>query len=374
MAEARSMYKPKNWWSNVDDVTDRVIVTQGTMPVVRNHLYICQISDLDITLVCPADPENLDCYTVQIKDTGSGKLHFDGNGNTVGGMPTYTMPDDLTAQELAPTRIVRFVNGNWAIAVNPWIQSIEGDLVPLVANAGIGSLDASPSYVAFGDVATLGVEGFISERDDNTGGGIRVVGFRNEDPNEPAETLEANAPVTIEGNQVAVFGQTLEIELQSPISNDHYLKLGPSRTLSDGRILAPVLLGPRIIYAHEQTATDTRDIELTQVSSTPIVSLTTDYNYVADDQFSLQLQLEETGGRTGIISIEIEIDGVVTETVDVPVTGGLFLWQLSDAIETPIASGVVVRLLAFYTQTHPQTMCWIRGSINASRIQLVGYS
>lgn len=256
----------------------------------------------------------------------------------------------------------------------PWkVDATTGDLYPDDAtkpNAGIGTLDRPVQSVTVGQQAANGIEGGIVYRLVADQGGIAVVGIRQKDfnPSLPPGP-QANAPVEIAGSSLMLMGGT-HIEVQAEIAVDRYLVLGKSEVLADGRSISPLMVGPEVTYAQEQSAADTRDIEVTDLSNVDIVGMTLTQGYIAGSVFVYTVVLQELGGRTVDFSVEIWLNNVLTYDIPTSLSGNTQL--VSDSVVTPdaVPLGTLVELKVSATGTHPQSDGWVAGSVRPSELSI----
>lgn len=199
----------------------------------------------------------------------------------------------------------------WRNQGRQWTESGAGDWIPKNSGQGIGSADASPNFVAVGDVGTNALEGVIAERKDSDGGGIAIIGFRG----DPLGGTEPNAPVGIAGSSILLDG-TLFLTVPAPVTDDHFLITKPSITLPDGREVVPIVLGPTFTPTTSETQTDNRSVAITPAATEIVIIGSGSQNgalvlanaYSAGSILNLSLIIEETAGNSAIITITVKIN------------------------------------------------------------------
>ena len=198
----------------------------------------------------------------------------------------------------------------WRNQAREWIEDSNDDWVPKTTGQGIGSADASPAFVAVGDVATSGLEGLIAQRPDVDGGGIRVIGYRG----DPELQTDPNAPVELTGSSVLLDG-TLFLGVASAVTGDHFLITKPSLTLLDGREVVPVVLGPVFLPTTSQLATDARNVSITPAATEveiigPIEGneLTLTDQYDVGSTINVAMVIEETQGNSALCTVTVKLD------------------------------------------------------------------
>lgn len=251
--------------------------------------------------------------------------------------------------------------------IEPWDINPTGQMVPTTDGQGIGDVTRQINHVAFGDTTIGESEGIIGRR---TSGGIAVIGVRAYDPANP-DTAQA-APVDIIGSVVALSAESgFLLEVNQPLTSDHYLTISPSFVAPDGRLFCSMQVGPEVTFTSEQTVTDTRDITLNEGGPLiSVVSLTTDVEYAPGSSIQVSLLLEEQGGRTAFIDVVYEVGGIEIQRDTVSVNGQTLDYGLNLLTTSTVASGVLVDILAEFTQTHNASDAHVRGDIKTSTLSM----
>ncbi len=218
---------------------------------------------------------------------------------------------DVTVVTPATDDILVFNGSIFVNQARNWIEDANNDWTPKTTGLGIGSANASPAFITVGDVAADGLEGIMAQRLDANGGGILIAGFRGNPTFDP----EPNAPVDIRGSAVVIDG-TIFMEVPSPVTEDHFLITKPSITLTDGREVVPVVLGPTFAPTTSETQTDNRDVAITPAATEIVIigvgsqngALVLANAYAAGSTVNLALVIEETEGRSAIITITVKVN------------------------------------------------------------------
>jgi len=251
------------------------------------------------------------------------------------------------------------------------------DWVPTAADQWIGDDEQHPEGVAVGvptgDPNNIGIQGVFARRSDtpSTEPGVAVVGFVDQETRIAGSVGSlANAPVEIAGAPVFIMGPVY-LNAQNPRTTTNYLLVGPTSALPDGRLVAPVTLGPEYIPAQSESATDTRDLPLTttltDVFATP---LTLANNYIAGSIFIYNLRLSEEGGRTAEFDIEIWVNGAFVYRDEYNISGQSQNISISYPTDSALSIGDVIQVRASAVETHPSSDPWIRGATWPSKIEL----
>ncbi len=261
----------------------------------------------------------------------------------------------------------------------PWKISSEGDLLVDSVNGetpGIGGYDNSPAFYAVGEATTLGVEGFTAYRQATGAGGGACVGWRNEQLPSGGVLPEANAPWEIRGNAVMLTAETVLLETPNPITEDYYLIATPSIQGADGKHYAPLALGPRVVYSQRDTATDTRDLDVTD-TSVQVVSLTLANSYpnAEDINFTYGVQLQENGGRTVIFTVDFYLNAAPpsapTFSIEASMSGNSqYLTQTYADLADPLTAGDVITMWVTGVGTQQLSDGWVMGSIQPSLLEV----
>lgn len=251
--------------------------------------------------------------------------------------------------------------------ITPWEISATGQLEPTAADIGVGGLAQFPSHVVLGDTLTGESEGMLIARPTADGGGLILAGAHAFNPAAP----EVNAPIELAGSVIFQSAQSLVMETQSLVAETRYLTLGPGFTGSDGRHWAPMQIGPIVVFSHEQLALDSRSIQLNESGPLiSVVSLTTNDIYPVDSVVQVFVQCSEQGGRNSFIDIVFQVGGVEQARSTVEIQGGQIPFNVAFPVTTEIASGVLIDVLSEFTETNPQSDCWIRGDIATSTLAI----
>jgi len=202
-------------------------------------------------------------------------------------------------------------SGVWVNQSRQWIENITNDWVPKIAGLGIGSTNASPAFVAVGDVAADGLEGIIAQRTDADGGGMTVVGFRG----DPTGAVEANAPVELRGSSIILDGGAILMQVPNAVAEEHFLITQPSFALPDGRIVVPIVLGPVYTPANEESDTSVLNVAITPAATeidilggTEGAGLVLGLSHPIGSTLSVFLTIEETAGNSADVTITVKRD------------------------------------------------------------------
>ncbi len=176
----------------------------------------------------------------------------------------------------------------------------------------IGTKDFAPRWVLVGGIGPLEMEGGMIERTDANGGGVAIVGYRQADP---VADPTPNAPVFIEGSMVVFEGNPIGLVLSAPVTEDRYLIVKPTFSLAGGRLVAPLQIGPEVVYLQEESQTNTANILMVATVEDDIIGgtaplLTLANTYPVGAQVSLSILLEENTGRQVDLTIDVDLDGV----------------------------------------------------------------
>ena len=266
-------------------------------------------------------------------------------------------------------------SGGEGSPIDPWkVDPAGGDLFPEMPTGtpGIGKLEACVDYIAIGGQGTDAMEGMIYQRDDSDQGGVTVLGLRNVDPqNPPAPPLAGNAPLELNGSATIVMTGGLWIELQQAIDTDHELILQPSQTLADGRIVAPIVVGPEKVYTQQEQATDNQDHDVLDSGEVEIVSLTLTNSYAVNvSTFSFRVMLDNPGNQSTLFDVILKVDGVEAGRYPRTLVGNNAVVADSFPIQTPVTAGQVISLDVEAISTGPQSQGWVRGTLQPTTITI----
>lgn len=245
---------------------------------------------------------------------------------------------------------------NGSIFVNQkrnWLENITNDWVPKLSGTGIGSADASPLFVAVGDIGTNTLEGLIAARKDIDGGGISVIGFRG----DPQVGTEPNAPVGISGNLIVLDG-TLFLSVPDAITVDHFLITKPSLTLPDGREVVPLVIGPEFIPTTQESDSSVADVSITPAATEIDILGGTEgpglvlANAYTTGTFNISMVIEETGGASALITVTVKLDTgggpnpVFTDTINLQ--GNRFNYFVAQPLTGPLSISDILSLHVDY--------------------------
>lgn len=260
----------------------------------------------------------------------------------------------------------------------PWTQDpIKGDLYPLSfggGTPGLGQVDTPVNHLAIGTTGEDGSEGFLVERPDSSGGGLLVIAYKGFDPeNPPPDPIEANAPIELAGNAVFVAG-ALGVMVASEFDKDHEVIFGPTVTLSDGRIFAPLQVGPEKVYGQEQTVTDVRDYDVLTIGGEVLVidpGLTLLLDYAANvSSISLSLLLENLGTRDTIFDVIVKKDSVEVGRTSRTVNSGQLTVSETAQLVNPALTSSVFEVFVEAIGTHQKSEGFVRGAISTSTLSI----
>lgn len=265
-----------------------------------------------------------------------------------------------------------------------WNSSTPRDWVPTDGAAGdqwVGDGDDHPRGIAIGtptgDPNARGVQGVLQERASSPGssGGLALVGYADQSTKITDPGTLANAPVEISGQPVYVMGSLL-LEAQTPVINDHYLIVGHSHQLADGRHVVPVLLGPQYNPTHTETASDTRDVSLDGVGTLEVIvtlgPLGNSYG-AGISTFNYEALLAELGGRTAHFDVEIwtNIGGAgyaFQHRDEYSITGSTQVVTYSTPIPFALSPGDSIQMRVSAITTHPSSDPWVLGATRPSTL------
>jgi len=256
-----------------------------------------------------------------------------------------------------------------------WHVSPEkGDLIPLApmdpaAPPGIGSLDASPQFVSVGGIGARAVEGLISARAAERGGGVILAGFRGEDAS--GQEIVPNATAEVSGSAVLFStngGYLFETDAASPDNN--YAILSPSYTDAQGRIWRALSEGPTVLTESKDEFTDATDHVLPDGIEVPIVSGAMAFDHAAGSIWTYGVNLSEEGGRTVVFDVVIYVDGVEAMRRTISLFGTSQYVTASEQTDAPVTAGQVIEMRVEATNSNPGSNGWVRGTVVASKISI----
>lgn len=286
-------------------------------------------------------------------------------------------PDSYTGKK---GRLVVVLDSEAGLEFAEWLLERTGgnhDLIPALDDSFIGNVDNPLRGIAVGrvtgDVDNPGIEGVMMERSDTDGGGAAVVGLRfdPDNPPDPGSSIgtQANVPVELSGSTVLLMQDAgLRIEVGQAVNEDHYLGIGPSSVLPDGRVVAPVIIGPRIIYTLEESTSSplgTADTNLDGIGGeVTICSLTLVNSYAAlDSTFAYQVLLSEEGNKTSVFTVSVYVDTVLAFENDISLQNTSQLVEDSAILQSALTAGQVIELRISAVDTHASSDPWVRGTV-----------
>ena len=260
----------------------------------------------------------------------------------------------------------------------PWkVDPIHGDLYPDgVGEAGelpgIGTLDKSPAFVAVGAQAPFSAEGYITGRSDADGGGLALVGYRGE---APKAAPEFNAPIEAYGNGFIITGGQLWLNVPTTVTEDRYLIAGESVASPDtGELYVPVSIGPQVIYALSEIATDTRDLDVNLVTQRVVtLTLANSYSVPAATTFTYGVQLDErSDSRSSTFTIEIFLNAESTPRITETVGMNASTRYHSEAFTliSVLSAGDQIHMDVSAVPGHQNSDPWVSGSIRESMLEV----
>jgi len=267
---------------------------------------------------------------------------------------------------------------NGAIFVNQarqWLENVGNNWVPKISGTGIGSVDASPSFVALGDVAVGSSEGFIASNDDADGGGLLLVGFRG----DPAGASDPNAPVVLAGNAIILDGATLYMAVPAAVTVDHFLISKPSVVFSDGTIAVPIVLGPEFVPTTEESDTSAANVSITPAATeidilggTEGAGLVLATAFASGSTINISMTIEETGGGSAIVTVTMKIDGTPSFTDIVNLQNNRFNYFVSQPTTALLNIGQVLSLHVDYIngQGGGTRTVNVRGDVTVSSLSI----
>ena len=249
------------------------------------------------------------------------------------------------------------------------------DLYPntiVPGDAGLGTIEKAVAHVAIGtqeNVGTSGIEGLLGDNSDANGGGLMLIGIRDVDPQAPPDPPVENSQVWLLGAPVYI-GSQMYLEVPQVLTADHEVLIGPSVTSPSGRYFSPLFLGPEKVYSQTQEATDTTDVNVLDAGEVEIVSMTLTDPYVAGSSAAFSIYLENLGNKATLFDVILKVNGVEVgryhrELVE---NGGV----VSDSFPTSNAMNAadVITLDVDATGTAPQSLAWVRGTIQPTLIRI----
>lgn len=218
---------------------------------------------------------------------------------------------DVTVTTPIDDDILVSQSGVWVNQVRQWLEDGNNNWVPKLTGKGIGNTNASPAFVTVGAVATDGLEGLIAQRLDANGGGILIAGFRG----DPELLTEPNAPVDIRGSAIIIDG-TPFLEVPLAVTDDHFLITKPSITLTDGREVVPIVLGPEFSPTTSEFQDDDRNVAITPAATEIVIigvgstngALVLANAYAAGSTINVAMIIEEIAGNSAIITITLKVN------------------------------------------------------------------
>lgn len=267
---------------------------------------------------------------------------------------------------------------------NAWYATESGgDWVPTSTTQWVGDGDNHPNGVAVGvptgDPGTLGITGIMTERTGaaDGAGGVAIVGYTDQPAGNSIVDpgLLANAPVEISGVPSLLMGNVVA-EVGASSTKQFYALYGATTTLTDGRHVAPLLVGPEYIPATKDEQTDVRDIELDGLGTdTQVVTLTLANAYLSNIAvFEYEVRLSEEGGQTVEFDVAIFYQalgaGPFSELLREPISlsGTAQNLTFSTTAGITLSATDVLEMRVNAVDTHPQSDGWVRGSVRASRL------
>ena len=239
-------------------------------------------------------------------------------------------------------------------------------------DAGIGTVDNSPLFVAVGGQGAQSVEGYMSGRQD---GGNAIVGYRGESPTRNILPT-ANAPVELAGTALVATAETFLIETSGSSSTDEHYAILSETIVYQGKNYRALLVGPRYVPTLTDSATDTRDIDVTDTTELVVsVTLSNAYPNPDDTSFAYAVRLAERGGRTTLFDIEFFVNAGPPSTpaysVSTSLNGGSqYYTENITPLLDPLSAGDVVSMYVTGTGTHVQSDGWVEGSVQVSSIEV----
>lgn len=259
-----------------------------------------------------------------------------------------------------------------------WTTDIVGsftDLIPKTDGQGIGSSDASPAFVAVGGVGTAALEGIIIRRADSDGGGIALGGFRG----DPGLGLDANAPAEIAGSTIILDGGVIGIIVPGALAGDHSLIVKPTIVLPDGRLLAPMSVGPPVVYTNEESTSDAQNLLLVATVTTDViggtsstVALTLVNAYSAGSIVSVDISIEEVNGQAADVNIIVRLSGVPVIDDNVAVNGNSTRFLTTNPITAGAGETLTLEVSYVDVGGGPARQVRVRGDLNVSLISIQG--
>ncbi len=171
------------------------------------------------------------------------------------------------------------------------------------------------------------------------------------------------------------------VEVQNPLGEDHYVMIGQSTQLLDGRHVAPLFIGPAYVPSLSESAQDTRDIPLDGVGTLVDVvtlNLTTGPYQPVQSTFSYEVRLAEESSQARGSAFDVEIwaniggaglSFVFRDEYFVAGQAQNFSYSTpGDTITLNVGDQIVMRVSCI--DSHPQSDPWVRGSVRASTLSV----
>jgi hypothetical protein len=248
------------------------------------------------------------------------------------------------------------------------------DLYPIADDVFIGNAENPVRGVAVGrvtgDPASPGIEGLVASREMVSPGepGIVIAGYKLEDLSNPP--AEPNAPVSIYGSANYLMGSNF-VESDSPITEDHYLAVGPTVQLASGQYVAPLLRGPRIVYSATDTNSSALDVDLDDAGGEVLIVSMTIANGPypsADSTFTYRIQLQENGERDTLFTVSFYRNSVFAGEFNTSLNGSSQLFTDTLPLGVQWENGDLIEMRASSVGTNPLSDGWVRGATNPSTI------